>query len=150
MSSISTSSVLREPCEGVACSGGVHITFYCAQCNCSFCGSCWDKQPPHKPHKRGSDAHEKIDRLVFERYRNILEPSSLAQDKDELHKNDEDTTWFGVGRNQTEEPIFEDYGRYSTLMLETLSEEHKVRYPQLVSFIGQTGKIDSLGRGPPR
>ena len=137
------SSVFREPCEGGFCNGKVQLTLYCVQCDCSFCDTCWDKQPAHKPNKRGSDghAHEKIDRLVVERYRSILEPSSSTQDQDAEHRDDEDTTWFGVGRNQSDDPIIEDYGRYTTLMAQSLSEAHQIRYPQLVSFIGQTGKF---------
>jgi hypothetical protein len=37
-------------------------------------------------------------------------------------------------------PIFEDYGRYAALMAESLTARFPVRYPQLVSFIGQTGE----------
>ena len=133
--------LLREPCEGDSCPLDTLPTFYCAQCDCSFCDTCWDKQPAHKPKKRATDghAHEKIDRLVVERYRNILEPSSNTQGQESLHKDDEDTTWFGIGRDQADDPVFADYGRYATLMAESLSEAHKLRYPQLVSFVGQTG-----------
>lgn len=103
---------------------------------------CWDKQPAHRPNKRG--LHERADRLVDERYRNIFESSSSIQDQDALHKEDEDTTWFGIGRNKADDPIFEDFGRYATLMAESLSATPIVRYPQLVSFIGQTGKSSQL------
>lgn len=132
----------REPCEHDSCSDKRQLTFYCVNCDCSFCDTCWDKQPPHKPNKRGSDghAHEKLDRLVVERYRNILEPPSSTEEQDALYKDDEDTTWFGIGRNQAGDPVFEDYGRYATLMAESLLLTPRVRYPQLVSFIGQTGK----------
>ena len=79
--------------------------FYCVHGDCSFCDTCWDKQPAHKPNKRGTDghAHERIDRLVVERYRNILEPSSSTQEQESLHKDDEDTTWFGIGRNRADD-----------------------------------------------
>ena len=139
MTSYSPSEFLREPCEDYSCTDKAQPTYYCAQCDCSFCDTCWDKQPAHKPKKRGADgrAHEKIDRLVVERYRNILEPISDSQEQD-----DEDTTWFGVGRNEADEPVFEDYGQYATLMAESHSEAHKIRFPQLVSFIGQTGRAE--------
>lgn len=133
----------REPCEHDSCPDISQSTFYCVNCDCSFCDTCWDKQPPHKPNKRGSDghAHERIDRLVVERYRNILEPPSSINEQDALYKDDEDTTWFGVSRNRAGEPVFEDYERYATLMAESPSLVPRVRYPQLVSFIGQTGKV---------
>ncbi|MCJ1354083.1 MAG: hypothetical protein MMC33_004070 [Icmadophila ericetorum] len=128
----------RPPCE--VCCEEFKPSFYCVHCDSSFCDTCWEKQIPHKPDKRPPDGpHEKVDRLVVERYRSILEPSFNIQELDDLHKEDEDTEWFGVGRNQANEPMFEDYGRYATLMAQSLSEVQDVRYPQLVSFVGQTG-----------
>ena len=146
MSSSRLTDQLREPCEDESCRGRDQRTFYCVHCDCSFCDTCWDKQPAHKPNKRGSDgqAHEKIDRLVVERYRNILEPSVSVQEQDALHKDDEDTVWFGIGRNGADEPIFEDYGRFAMLMAQSLSNAIRARYPQLVSFIGQTGNSSKL------
>lgn len=142
MSSPSRStSPYREPCEGESCRNKSLRTFYCFHCDCSFCELCWARQPAHKPNKRGSDgrAHEKIDRLLVEKYRNILEPDLSFKDQDALHKDDENTTWFGISRDEADEPIFEDYGRYATLMAESLSNRI-MRYPRLVSFIGRTGK----------
>lgn len=146
MSSSGETVGFREPCEHDSCPDKGKLTFYCVNCDCSFCDTCWDKQPPHKPNKRGSDghAHEKIDRLVVERYRNILEPPSSIDEQDALYKDDEDTTWFGIGRNRAGDPVFEDYERYATLMAESLPQTPRVRYPQLVSFIGQTGKPSQL------
>lgn len=135
-----SSDYVRDPCEDLSCPDRKQRSFFCHQCDSSFCDICWDKQPAHRPNKRG--LHERIDRLVDERYRNILESSS--SDQDVLHKEDEDTTWFGIGRNRDDDPIFEDYGRYATLMAESLSATPIVRYPQLVSFIGQTGKSSQL------
>ena len=132
----------REPCEGQSCFNKNQRSFYCDQCDCSFCDLCWDKQPAHGPKKRG--LHEKIDRQVVERYRSILESSSSNQEQDVLHKEDEDTTWFGIGRNRADDPVFEDYGRYATLMAESLPPKPMARYPQLVSFVGQTGKSSQI------
>jgi len=56
-----------------------------------------------------------------------------------LHVEDEDTTWFGLTRDKENRSTFEDYGRYSAIMAESNNGEHQFRYPQLVSFIGQTG-----------
>lgn len=136
------SSDFRESCEDPSCPNKIERSFYCDQCDCSFCDLCWDQQPAHGPKKRV--LHERIDRQVVERYRNILESSSNNQEQDALHKEDEDTTWFGIGRNRTDEPIFEDYGRYAALMAESLPPNPMIRYPKLVSFIGQTGKSSQL------
>ena len=57
-----------------------------------------------------------------------------------LHDQDEDTSWFGTGKNMdTGETVFRDFGRYSRLV-EELSCRHRLkRFPGLVSFVGQTG-----------
>ena len=150
MTSHSPPELLRELCEDNLCPGEALPTFYCAQCDCSFCDTCWDKQPAHKPKKRATDgqAHEKIDRLVVERYKNILAPTSDRKEQEDLHRDDADTTWFGVSRNEADEPVFNDYEQYARLMADSLSEAHKIRYPQLVSFIGQTGKADRRTQCP--
>ena len=69
----------------------------------------------------------------------ILHPSKKPQIIQRLHEEDESTKWFGVARDLTGRPNFEDYGRYAQLMsnispIESLGN----RYPQLVSFIGVT------------
>ena len=132
----------RKPCEGDSCKGHGQPTYFCVHCDSSFCEECWDNERPHRPGKRGADglAHEKTDLLVVERYRNILEGSSDPGEQEALHKDDEDTTWFGIGRDVLGAPIFEDYGRYAALMAESLTSAWHTRYPRLVSFIGQTGK----------
>lgn len=84
--------------------------------------------------------HEKTDRNVVNRLREILEPKLTPEQHQNLHRSDEDTTWFGIARDAANLPIFQDYGRYNTIMLESQTAENNVRYPQLVSFIGQTGR----------
>lgn len=64
-------------------------------------------------------------------------------DHDNELLNDDDTTWFGVGRDATNQAIFQDYGRFATLMNESQTAELSTRYPQLVCFIGQTGRVKS-------
>jgi hypothetical protein len=132
----------RKPCEGDICGGKGQPTYFCNFCDCSFCDECWDKERAHKPGKKGPDgyAHEKEDLLVVERYRDILEPSSDVHEQQALHRDDEDTTWFGIGRDMSDAPVFEDYGRYAALMAGSLTAKFSVRYPQLISFIGQTGE----------
>jgi hypothetical protein len=84
--------------------------------------------------------HEKIDRHLVDRYRHILEFVRSPVEQLKEHKNDEDTTWFGIARDSANLPIFQDYGRYATIMAESQTTEMNIRYPQLVSFIGQTGE----------
>lgn len=137
----------RKPCEADSCDGKGQPTFFCPQCDCNFCEDCWYKERPHRPGKVGADGlkHEQTDLLVVDTYRSILEPSSDRRDQEALHRSDEGTTWFGVGQDKNGASRFNDYNRFTTLMAESLSAECPVRYPRLVSFIGQTGKAITRG-----
>jgi hypothetical protein len=107
----------------------------------NFCDPCWNIQGPHKPGRKGPDGlpHEKADPTIVQRLKEILTPPTDQAEQQLLHVDDDDTTWFGVGRDNNGRSIFEDYGRYATIMADSNTGEHKLRYPQLVSFIGQTG-----------
>ncbi|KAK8015171.1 hypothetical protein PG990_008467 [Apiospora arundinis] len=116
----------------------------CVQCSdFAFCDSCWSRWPLHQPGRVGYDGkpHEKANAQVVNRLRNILQPQWTPEAHEEQLQQDDDTTWFGIDRDSSNKPIFQDYGRFATLMGEskTLGLNDGVRYPQLVSFIGQTG-----------
>lgn len=98
----------------------------------------------------GSIPHEKTDVGIAKKIKAILEAKTTSAEQDILHKNDEDTTWFGVIREDAELPTFRDYGRYAGIMADTLNQSsHRGsdwtvgmrdhRFPSLVSFVGQTG-----------
>ena len=98
----------------------------------------------------GSIPHERTDIRVAKKIKAILEAKTTSAEQDILHKKDEDTTWFGVIREDAELPTFRDYGRYASIMADTLSPSSRHgsdwavgvrdhRYPSLVSFVGQTG-----------
>lgn len=98
-------------------------------------------QIPHRPKRRGPSArpHEKVDLDIVRRLESILHPSTDPAETREQHQEDERTKWFGVARDDDGETVFEDYGRYASLVSETArlaSTEN--RYPQLVSFVGVT------------
>lgn len=136
----SRSSSVVEPCD--VCKAPGITTWTCIQCNNdSFCNDCWAKERAHRPGAVGFDGkpHEKTDRRVVERLRGILEPERTPEQQQELHRSDEDTTWFGIARDSANLPIFQDYERYASIMAQSRTSEVNVRYPQLVSFIGQTG-----------
>ncbi|KAF2650662.1 hypothetical protein K491DRAFT_697115 [Lophiostoma macrostomum CBS 122681] len=116
-------------------------TWNCSYCDMNFCDPCWNIQGPHKPGRKGPDGlpHEKADPNIVQRLKEILTPPTDQAEQQSLHVDDDDTTWFGVGRDNNGHSIFEDYGRYATMMADSNTGEHKSRYPQLVSFIGQTG-----------
>lgn len=126
-------------CENCECIG--IPTWHCSYCGMTFCDPCWVKQAPHKPGRTGPDGlpHEKADLRIVKRLKDILTPSADTQEQQSLHLEDKDTTWFGIARDSNKQPIFQDYGRYATIIANSTTGEFKVRYPQLISFIGQTG-----------
>ncbi|KAJ2975876.1 hypothetical protein NUW58_g8238 [Xylaria curta] len=83
--------------------------------------------------------HEKADPLVVDRLRQILEPSRTEEEHEAELLEDQDTTWFGYGRDASNHPQLYDYGRFAAILSETRTEETSERYPQLASFIGETG-----------
>ncbi|KAK8118120.1 uncharacterized protein PG998_006401 [Apiospora kogelbergensis] len=132
----------KTPCKW--CKSTSRPTSTCIQCsNMSFCDKCWSKYDPHKPGRFGYDGkpHEKSNAEVLIRVRDILEPKGIAKEHEDQLQQDDDTTWFGIERDSSNHATFQDYGRFATLMGESktpgLNDGH--RYPQLVSFIGQTG-----------
>jgi hypothetical protein len=77
----------------------------------------------------------------------VLESEITEIELQEMLREDEDTTWFGI-TGESDEPLnFQDYGRYGQIMSDIkLSHTHGAQetlYPGLVSFIGQTGMVHS-------
>ena len=104
----------------------------------------------------GSIPHEKTDFRTAEKIKAVLEVHTTSAQQVILHEKDEGTTWFGVVREDTELPIFRDFGRYAAIVAETLhpifrhsfdgtfgARDH--RFPSLVSFVGQTGLSATIG-----
>lgn len=125
---------------------------YCNVCGNVFCDRCWPSQLPHKKNKfaLGAVPHEKTDYKVAKKIQNIFTPNITDAEQNILHQNDENTTWFGIIREDGELPLFRDYGRYGDLMTNPLRSGktsnsstaimgHDSRYPSIVSFVGQTG-----------
>lgn len=133
----SRTTTLTQPC--CICNESKR-TYACVQCNGDFCAECWARQFPHRPGAVGIDGlpHEKTDRQIVDRLKHILEPIRTPEQQQSMHKSDEETIWFGVARDSANLPIFQDYGRYATIMAESQTGQNP-RYPQLVSFVGQTG-----------
>jgi hypothetical protein len=107
-------------------------------------------QGPHSQGKTGLDGlpHEKTDINIVNNLKAILDPPGDPEALRRLHQQDEATMWFGVEPSEhmsqvtkNYPPVFKDYGRYVTLMAESRPENGEIRYPQLVSFIGQTSKL---------
>lgn len=118
--------------------------FYCNVCDTAYCSNCWDRVGPHKSGKLGPGGvpHEKTDERIAHRLRATLEAAPSDQEQDELFGSDQDTTWFGVVKDEAGDSIFCDYGRYSDIINEitkNLGPRPGYRFPGLVSFVGETG-----------
>ena len=129
-----------ELCCEHAKNGNVQLHF-CWPCNTVFCDNCWFLQRPHKKRAQptGGVPHEQTDPSVAKKIRNALEADLTDMEQAMLHIKDEDTSWFGAWKDEQDNMVFQDYGRYANLMADTSARERKLRYPALVSFVGQTG-----------
>jgi hypothetical protein len=127
-------------------------------CDGNFCTECWEKNFAHKKKRRapGAVPHERSDYVIAKKIKGVLESTPTDAEQEQLHKRDEDTGWFGILREEGELPLFQDYGRYASLMASTtrstwnaLSQLHSgsaqrdTRFPSLVSFVGETGIVGS-------
>lgn len=113
---------------------------YCNVCNLQFCDDCWNLQPTHKLRTLGITGvpHEKTDPDVAAIVRATLEVNISDDQQQELHADDEDTTWFGMVEVNGE-PTFRDYGRYPELMASFPKLQEERCYPGLISFVGPAG-----------
>lgn len=128
-----------DPTACIICEVPSQETSFCAHCETSYCDGCWTKQPLH----RGKSSHRRIDATRWYRIREILEPPVKEQDLEELHNQDEATKWFGVEKNeQSGETDFDETDRFVSLLASSLRQAGTRRYPQLVSFIGDTSKYE--------
>ena len=136
--------IAPDRCEDDTCATPITApTFLCASCGSTYCDACWDRQGPHKPGKVGLDGlrHEKVQKGIYDRLKAILDPPEDQEELHRLHMEDENTAWFGVEKDSNGKPFFQDYGRYAGMMAETKPPNSGLRYPQLVSFVGQTGNL---------
>lgn len=129
-----------ELCCDDAKNGNLQCHF-CWPCNVVFCDDCWPRERAHKrrPQMTGGVPHEPTDPAVAKKIRSALEPSLTDKQQAMLHVKDEDTSWFGASKDEQDDMVFQDYGRYANLMAENSARQRAVRYPAFVSFVGQTG-----------
>ncbi len=123
---------------------------WCNLCAATLCNDCWDRQIAHSQGTRAADnvPHEKTNHELAEKIKACLEPSMTDEQQKKLHMRDENTTWFGVAQDEMQELMFEDCGRYASIMADCSSGRRACQYPSLVSFVGQTGQYPAyiLGR----
>lgn len=130
-----------EWCCNKAKSGSEDCHF-CWRCQTTFCDQCWESQPAHRqgrPRNQGGIPHEKSNPDVAKKIEKILESALNDEQQAMLHVQDEDSSWFGTGKDEHDDLVFQDYGRYANIMAEKSARHRRLRYPALVSFVGQTG-----------
>lgn len=143
------SPVLAEDEDACECGKARLATdqcYFCWPCDGTlFCDECWEDCPPHKKRKLGMPRtagmpHEKSDPSMARKIFETLQADHSIEYQALLHVQDEDTSWFGTGKDKaTGDLVFQDFGRYARLMAETSARYRRIRYPALVSFVGQTG-----------
>lgn len=140
------------------CNRHVRQVWYCNVCKFSLCNTCWESQFVHRqPFRggRGEVPHEKTDPMIAEKVQKVMFPPVDEWTREQLYRDDEITSWFGVERpSDFGPPMFQDYGRFADLMANTdpirnnqgdsfVADETSLgrdnRTPSLVSFVGQTG-----------
>jgi energy-coupling factor transporter ATP-binding protein EcfA2 len=115
---------------------------YCPACSFHFCRDHWDGQPLHHGQRLVNGVpHEKTDPLVAKKIKSIIEPSISEDEQNQLHKADDDTTWFGVLPDATDtgQRLFHDFGRYEEFLSQSLFSPKSGQFPSLISFVGPTG-----------
>ena len=85
---------------------------------------------------------------MYERLKRILDSPESVFELSRLHQEDETTTWFGIEKDFNGPPIFQDHGRFAAFMADTKQPNAGVRYPQLVSFVGETGERSGTDHSP--
>ena len=130
------------------CKQHVDSSTFCSACGANFCDNCWGTQVAHQPGSVGDVRHEKSDPGITKRLRGILTPATDDDTQRQLHMDDSDTTWLRYTRAFPREPELHEYGRYKKLMQDSFTSEWRERWPQLVSFIGQTGETPTGAFNP--
>ncbi|OCL08712.1 hypothetical protein AOQ84DRAFT_339905 [Glonium stellatum] len=139
-----TSSETLVGCEDERCDSPSSPAVFCVDCDSRFCSRCWDYQRAHRQGKRGRDGkpHEKTDYRSAKRFEKILNPQDDPASLAKAHLADEQSKWFGWSRDGSNEnqnePALVEFDAYTNLMAGSASADAPPKYPQLVSFIGQT------------
>ncbi|KAL4986567.1 hypothetical protein BDW68DRAFT_197978 [Aspergillus falconensis] len=114
--------------------------YFCYPCGHVFCDKCWGKSPPHvRQRVQGGIPHEKTDPRLAKIIEQTLEVELDEKQQSWMHLNDENSSWFGTLRDDDDDMVFHDHGRFADLMAEMSARKRQLRYPGLVSFVGQTG-----------
>ena len=80
------------------------------------------------------------DRLNPRMVANLRACTAAPENPIAAHLEDKDTAWFGVWTDSNNgQYLLQDLGRYASIMAKSALESNGLRYPKIVSFIGETG-----------
>jgi predicted acylesterase/phospholipase RssA/energy-coupling factor transporter ATP-binding protein EcfA2 len=115
--------------------------YFCWPCDTVYCDDCWVRQRAHKKRSQTASGvpHERTNPAIAKKIQGALESDGADREQAFLHVRDEETLWFSARKDDQDDMVFQDYGRYASLMAEGSARQRKLRYPALVSFVGQTG-----------
>jgi hypothetical protein len=113
---------------------------YCPVCSFNYCCQHWETQLLHDERRSvGGVPHEKTDPNIVRQILSIVEPTASEQEQENLHRADEETTWFGVLPDPSGELLFHDFGRYDEFLAQSDFRPRSGQFPSLISFVGKTG-----------
>ena len=113
---------------------------YCPACSFHFCRKDWDAQILHQGQRLVNGVpHEKTSPDLAKRIKSIIEPSISEHQQNQLHRADDDTTWFGVLPDAVNQLLFHDFGRYEEFLSQSMFNPKSSQFPSLISFVGPTG-----------
>lgn len=98
-------------CEDPRCLRQTSTTWYCVDCACSLCEECWPFNLPHLGGRTGRDGlpHEQTTYQIYKKLEHILNPPTDAEELEELHHRDLDSTWFGTNLSKSAGSTADDY-----------------------------------------
>lgn len=81
-----------------------------------------------------------MDPETARKIQSVFNSAKRVEFVEKLHEQDRLSKWFGVVRDASGRPVFEDYGRYNVLSADSRSRlnSDQPQFPQFVSFIGVT------------
>src|ERR1700753_2401481 len=71
--------------------------YFCNVCKCAFCAKCWDLETPHRKKRLapGAIPHQKTELELARRVHVVFSNSVDDAAFEQLHAEDQNTTWFG-------------------------------------------------------
>ncbi|KAK0631476.1 hypothetical protein B0T14DRAFT_3900 [Immersiella caudata] len=122
--------------------------WFCGVCKLAYCDTCWDMQATHRSKLKAlvPTPHLKTPLDVAQKVVKVLAPTEDAKKREDLHREDENTAWFGIERPNNSSPLLlQDYGRLNDFLNDWEAKKDPSispsgpSTPSLVSFVGQTG-----------